>query len=79
MAFKTLADEIIGALKHYIRPIRIDEDTLALDLINQVGPGGNFLAETHTIKHIKSLWQPLGPQVLGEINEIIRRAEKERR
>jgi trimethylamine--corrinoid protein Co-methyltransferase len=32
----------------------VTEDTLAVDLIKAVGPGGNFLATDHTLKHFKS-------------------------
>ena len=35
-----------------------DIDTLALDLIDRIGPAGNFLSEDHTVDHIKDLWMP---------------------
>jgi trimethylamine--corrinoid protein Co-methyltransferase len=31
----------------------VDDDTLALDVIRQVGCGGNFLMEDHTLRHFK--------------------------
>ena len=35
------------------------EDTLALDVINHVGPAGNFLAEPHTLENFrKDIWYP---------------------
>jgi trimethylamine--corrinoid protein Co-methyltransferase len=37
----------------------VDEDTLALDVIRQVGVGGNFLGEAHTYDHFRQeLWFP---------------------
>lgn len=54
-----LSDEIIGMVKRIVRGIRVDEETLALEIINKVGPGGNFLGEEHTLKHFKKeVWYP---------------------
>jgi trimethylamine--corrinoid protein Co-methyltransferase len=53
-----LANELIDSFQHYFRPLRIDTDTLALDLIDRIGPAGNFLSEDHTVDHIKELWMP---------------------
>ena len=49
-----LTDEIIAMVKRYLRGIDIDKNTLALDVIEKVGPGGNFLSEDHTFKNFKS-------------------------
>ena len=49
-----ITDEIIGMVKRYIRGIDVNDNTLALDIIEKVGPGGNFLAEDHTFKNFKS-------------------------
>jgi len=35
-----------------VEGIRVDEETLAFDLIKQVGPAGNFVAARHTRKHM---------------------------
>lgn len=40
------------------RGIVVDDETLALDAIRQVGPGGNFLAHKHTKRHMRELWLP---------------------
>jgi trimethylamine--corrinoid protein Co-methyltransferase len=37
----------------YLRSFEISDDTLALDVIKQVGPGGNFLGERHTVDHFR--------------------------
>ncbi len=47
-------DEIVGAIARLIRGERADEDTLALDVIEKVGPGKNFLAQRHTLQHVKT-------------------------
>ncbi len=44
-------DELCGAAYRLIDGIRVDEETLAADVISRVGPGGHFLAERHTRDH----------------------------
>jgi trimethylamine--corrinoid protein Co-methyltransferase len=40
------------------RGIRVDDETLGLDLTRAVGPAGDYLAERHTAKHCRSeLWK----------------------
>ena len=47
-------DEIVGAIARMIRGEWADEDTMALDVIERVGPGRNFLAQRHTMDHLRS-------------------------
>jgi len=52
-------NEIIGAIRRLIRGLEVNDDTLALDVIDKVGPGGIFLGEKHTVEHFKSeTWFP---------------------
>ena len=51
-------DEVIGMIKNIIKPVVIDEETLALDVIDKVGPGGNFLAQKHTMDHFREVMFP---------------------
>jgi trimethylamine--corrinoid protein Co-methyltransferase len=53
-----LTDEIIAMLRHIMQPIDTSPESLALDLIDAVGPCGNFLAEKHTVKHHRAIWHP---------------------
>ena len=41
-------------MKRIDRLYKINEETLAFDVIKRVGIGGNFLAEKHTLKCMKS-------------------------
>ncbi|HSW42258.1 MAG TPA: trimethylamine methyltransferase family protein [Patescibacteria group bacterium] len=50
--------EIFGLVRHLAGGLAIDDATLAVDVIGAVGPGGNFLAEDHTVAHMRALWQP---------------------
>jgi trimethylamine--corrinoid protein Co-methyltransferase len=47
-------DEIIGMVMRAVEGIRVDDDTLAFDLIKQVGPGGNFVTSKHTRRFMRS-------------------------
>jgi len=47
-------NEILGMVMRAVEGIRVDTDTLALDLIKQVGPGGNFIAAKHTRRFMRS-------------------------
>ncbi len=33
----------------------MNDETLAVDVIRKVGPGGHYLAEKHTLKHFKDV------------------------
>ncbi len=48
-----VCDEMIHMIKHLLAGFRVDEETLALDVIRKVGPGGNFLTEDHTLKFFR--------------------------
>ena len=41
-------NEILGMVMRAVEGIKVDDDTLAFDLIKQVGPGGNFITAKHT-------------------------------
>ncbi|MAF85956.1 MAG: trimethylamine methyltransferase [Dehalococcoidales bacterium] len=52
-----MADEVISMAKHYLKPLEINEKTIALDVIDQVGPGGTYLTHPHTTTNFRqSLW-----------------------
>jgi trimethylamine--corrinoid protein Co-methyltransferase len=50
--------EIWSILVSMARGIEVNDETLAIDAIRDVGPGGNYLAHRHTKKHMHSLWKP---------------------
>jgi trimethylamine--corrinoid protein Co-methyltransferase len=53
-----LADEIIEMTKVLMGGIEINEETLPLQLIEKLGPKGNYLMENHTFKHFRKFWVP---------------------
>ena len=53
------SDEVVGMVKRFLGGVRVDDETLALDVIKEVGPGGDFLAHEHTLRHMRrELWIP---------------------
>jgi trimethylamine--corrinoid protein Co-methyltransferase len=50
--------EIFSIIQKTMQGIVVDDETLALDTIAAVGPGGNFLTQKHTLKHMRDLFLP---------------------
>lgn len=81
-----IADEVLGMARRLTGGIRVDQETLALETIEQVGPGGNFTAEEHTEEHseenymprlvnraARSIWEGAGGKTLTQAaNEKVR-------
>jgi len=55
-AYMVLVNEILHMVNQYMRGIIIDEERMALDVIDAVGPSGHFLAEEHTMKYFRDIW-----------------------
>jgi trimethylamine--corrinoid protein Co-methyltransferase len=54
-----LDDEMCGMVRRLKQGIVVDDGTLAYDVISNVGPGGNYLMEMHTVKRCrKEFWKP---------------------
>ncbi|MBG7610371.1 MAG: trimethylamine methyltransferase family protein [Anaerolineae bacterium] len=51
-------DEVIAWLRKYFSDLEISEDTLALDLIHEIGPDDHFLESDHTYTHVRDEWSP---------------------
>jgi trimethylamine--corrinoid protein Co-methyltransferase len=54
-------NEFAAMIKRSVRGIDVDDELMAVDLIKQVGIGGNFLGHEHTMKHI------VGEQVQADL------------
>lgn len=50
--------EIFDLVRKMMAGVQVDDETLALEVIQAVGPGGNFLTQKHTRKHMRELWVP---------------------
>ncbi len=53
-----LDSEMVGWLRRYLRDIDVSDETLAVDLVGQVGPDGDFLATEHTARQLHGDWLP---------------------
>ena len=52
-------NEIVGMAKRFAKGIVVDRETLARQVIQDVGPAGHFLAQKHTMDHFRNeLWTP---------------------
>jgi trimethylamine--corrinoid protein Co-methyltransferase len=56
--YMVLTDEIISMSRKFVEGVLIDDETLALDVIDEVGPGGQFMTHNHTMNHWRELWTP---------------------
>jgi len=80
-------NEIIGMIQRILSGIKVNEDTTAFDVIEQVGPGGNFVTEEHTIDHMMDeffypnlgvrcnfdIWEEKGrPDMLSRAKALVR-------
>jgi len=73
-------DEVLSALRVAKRPIVVDDETLALDVMAACGPGGTVLSQRHTRRHARDarrnsimnrdpyqMWQGLGGRDLAQV------------
>ena len=51
-------DEFIRMIRSILNGFEITPETLALDVIDQVGSDGSYLGEDHTYNHFRKTWQP---------------------
>src|SRR5512133_1563739 len=53
-----LTSEITATARPFEACLHQATGTLALDVIQEVGPGGDYLAHEHTLAHFREFWQP---------------------
>lgn len=51
-----LVNEILQMVRQFLPGIAVNEETLALDVIDEVGPGGHYLEKEHTYNHFQEIW-----------------------
>jgi trimethylamine--corrinoid protein Co-methyltransferase len=52
-------DEMASYIRRMLSSFRVDAETIAGEVIRDVGPGGSFLTKPHTLKHImQEFWRP---------------------
>jgi trimethylamine--corrinoid protein Co-methyltransferase len=54
-----MSDEVIGMAKRILEGVKVTPETLAVHVIEEVGPGGHYLTRDHTRTHFKrETWFP---------------------
>jgi len=54
-----LCNDLVGTARRMWRGIRVDDETLALDVTNNLGPHGDYLGEMHTAVHCRKEISPI--------------------
>ncbi|HEY53740.1 MAG TPA: trimethylamine methyltransferase, partial [Caldilineae bacterium] len=57
-ALMVITNEVIAQTRRFVDGVRIDDEALAVAVIDEVGPGGEFLSHDHTMDHWRELWVP---------------------
>jgi trimethylamine--corrinoid protein Co-methyltransferase len=54
-----MTKEFLGMVKRFKQGIEVNDETMAVDLIDKVGIGGHYIQEQHTLDYfISETWQP---------------------
>ena len=79
-------NELLGMIYKIISGIRVNEETLGYDVIEEVGPGGNYVMADHTVEHMMEeffypdlavrcnfdVWEERGrPDMLSRAKEMV--------
>lgn len=46
-------NEMMAYIKRMVRRFEVNEETLAVEVIESLDPEGNFLSEPHTVRHFR--------------------------
>jgi trimethylamine--corrinoid protein Co-methyltransferase len=58
LAQLVVCDELVSWVRSALAPVEITEETLALDVIDEIGPDGQHLDSLHTLRHYRDRWYP---------------------
>lgn len=53
-----VSNEVISMVRHITRGVELNDETLGLDLIDKIGPGGEFMSCEHTLQHFRNNFYP---------------------
>jgi trimethylamine--corrinoid protein Co-methyltransferase len=54
--YMVLVNEVLSMLSQFTRGIKVNEETLAVDVIHRVGPRGHYMEDPHTLKYFRDVW-----------------------
>jgi trimethylamine--corrinoid protein Co-methyltransferase len=55
-AYMVLVNEILHMVNQFMGGIPLNDESIALELIDKIGPGGHYLLEKHTLEHFRNVW-----------------------
>jgi trimethylamine--corrinoid protein Co-methyltransferase len=58
MEMAVICNEIVGMISRIVQGVKVNEETLAVDIIKSVGPGGHYMSQKHTLEHVRELYIP---------------------
>jgi len=58
LAQLAICDDIIGWVDAFMQGVEVSDETLALDVIKEVGLDGSYLGHTHTVNRFRKEWYP---------------------
>jgi trimethylamine--corrinoid protein Co-methyltransferase len=61
-----LDDDLYHRARYALKAMEISPETLAVDVVSAVGPGGHFLAQRHTRKYMRNAMVPAITHQVGE-------------
>jgi trimethylamine--corrinoid protein Co-methyltransferase len=53
LSMLVMQSELIEYVERVMRGLTVNDETLAVDIIKKVGPGGDYLSESHTVEHMR--------------------------
>jgi trimethylamine--corrinoid protein Co-methyltransferase len=53
-----ICEELIGWIEAFLKGVEVSAETLALEVIAQAGPEGQYLNKDHTRRHFREIWHP---------------------
>jgi len=53
-----ICDQIVDWIKAFLGDLEVSDETLALDVIAAMAPGGSYLTSRHTKQHFHDTWYP---------------------
>ena len=51
-------NEIAGGVRHMLNGFEVNEETLAVDVVKDIGPNATFLEHEHTLRHLREVVFP---------------------
>jgi len=56
LVLMAIADDILGFLRAATKGVQVDDETLALEVVEELGPTGSYLEHPHTLRHFREAY-----------------------